>query len=583
MGTNRMAGAAVALAVAGAALASHATVSFTTAPYVAGAYTRSVVFADLDRDGRPDMLVACTGENNLAVFHGNGDGTFRTPPAKYPTGSRPISVAAGDLDGDGNPDAVVSIFDGSLLQAFRGDGAGGLAFWRTIGPVNRDPIFAFVDDVNHDGRNDIVSVQYYPGGATVFLNNGSGFTAASTFSAGTHVHWAAMADFDGDGYRDLVMANSFSGNTSVHRSLGNGSFVNASALISIPFPYSVAAGDYDGDGLPDLAVLGGNFSPPYEVRVYRGNGAFGFTRTHTLAGGFGPCIEFADVDGDGLDDLHVVGDSFLPSSVLHTYLADGTGGFEPRVDTPVGASPYYVAPADLDGDRDIDLVVANSGDPVSLTVLRNGATPSNRPPAAEAGPDRTVECASPGTSVALDGRDSSDPDGNPLTYVWTGDFIGGTATGATPTVVFEGSPAVHSVTLTVEDGRGGSSADTVLVTVIDTTAPLLSVSGLPTELWPPNHRMVRVLPSITSADACDSAPTVTVTVTSSEPDDGLGDGDTVGDVVVHSPADIEIRAERSGTGAGRTYTFTWTATDSSGNRAFLTTRVIVPKAQGKAK
>jgi hypothetical protein len=102
-------------------------------------------------------------------------------------------------------------------------------------------------------------------------------------------------------------------------------------------------------------------------------------------------------------------------------------------------------------------------------------------------------------------------------------------------------------------------------------------------LWPPNHRMVRIRPTVSASDDCDLAPVVTFSVTSSEPDDGLGDGDTSGDIVVHSLTDIELRAERSGTGPGRTYTLTWTITDADGNSSTFTARVKVPKSQGKSK
>jgi hypothetical protein len=81
---------------------------------------------------------------------------------------------------------------------------------------------------------------------------------------------------------------------------------------------------------------------------------------------------------------------------------------------------------------------------------------------------------------------------------------------------------------------------------------------------------------VTASDICDPSPKVTLTVTSSEPDNGSGDGDTTGDIVIHSPTDVELRAERSGNGPGRTYTLVWTATDDSGNHKSFTAYVTVP-------
>jgi hypothetical protein len=98
----------------------------------------------------------------------------------------------------------------------------------------------------------------------------------------------------------------------------------------------------------------------------------------------------------------------------------------------------------------------------------DSSAPANRPPAASAGDDQTVEAtSSAGAIVSLDGSASSDPDGDGLTYTWTGPF--GTLTGATiaPLVPL----GIHAITLTVDDGRGGIASDTVQVTVQSTTPP----------------------------------------------------------------------------------------------------------------
>ncbi|GAI23760.1 unnamed protein product, partial [marine sediment metagenome] len=97
----------------------------------------------------------------------------------------------------------------------------------------------------------------------------------------------------------------------------------------------------------------------------------------------------------------------------------------------------------------------------------------NRPPVAYAGPDQTVECASnteEGTKVQLNGTGSSDPDGDPLTYTWTGPFIESPATGPTPTVTLsDGCPGDYVITLVVNDGTVNSEPDDVVITVQDTT------------------------------------------------------------------------------------------------------------------
>jgi hypothetical protein len=118
------------------------------------------------------------------------------------------------------------------------------------------------------------------------------------------------------------------------------------------------------------------------------------------------------------------------------------------------------------------------------------------------------------------------------------------------------------------------------VTVIDTEAP--AIDRLKTdkkELWPPTHHMVSVNVSYVANDNCGEVMT-SLSVSSNEPEDGLGDGDTSPDWEVISDHDVRLRAERAGTGDGRIYTITITATDLSGNITTATTTVSVPLSQG---
>lgn len=204
----------------------------------------------------------------------------------------------------------------------------------------------------------------------------------------------------------------------------------------------------------------------------------------------------------------------------------------------------------------------------------------NQPPTADAGADQTVECAGDATSVTLDGSGSSDPDGDALTYAWS--WTGGSASGVSPTISL--ADGTHTITLTVDDGKGGTDTDEVVVTIEDTTAPTLSFALLTTELWPPNHTMHTVA-TVSASDICDASASVAITVTSNEPDNGLGDGDTVGDWAIIDNGDgtysVQVRAERGGTGTGRIYTITATATDDAGNASSSSGQVNVPYSKKK--
>ena len=240
---------------------------------------------------------------------------------------------------------------------------------------------------------------------------------------------------------------------------------------------------------------------------------------------------------------------------------------------------------DADGDGDFEKTITSD----------NELTPEefNIDPIADAGADQVVECAcntSQGTKVTLDGTDSNDAEGDPLTYTWTGLFVESPANGPTPTVtLLDGCPGEYVITLIVNDGIEDSGPDEVVVTVQDTTPPEFSLSVEPNVLWPPNHKMVLIMPSWEVSDNCDESVDVTlVNIIMNEGDemdtfDGVyditvGDGHTVGDIQVDSDG-IWLRAERSGTGGGRVYTITYQAVDDSGNTAQATADVTVPHDQ----
>ncbi len=136
---------------------------------------------------------------------------------------------------------------------------------------------------------------------------------------------------------------------------------------------------------------------------------------------------------------------------------------------------------------------------------------------------------------------------------------------------------VTTVIFTATDDSGNAVSKSMTVTVVDTTPPTISVSVMPDSLWPPNHKMVDIQATVSANDICDASPDVVLTsITSDEPDNGLGDGDKPNDIDITTLFTFKLRSERSGEYDGRVYTITYTATDDSGNSASATDTVIVP-------
>ena len=196
----------------------------------------------------------------------------------------------------------------------------------------------------------------------------------------------------------------------------------------------------------------------------------------------------------------------------------------------------------------------------------------NRPPVANAGPDQRLECAGGGARATLDGSASLDPDGDSLRFEWTD--ANGVAVGHAATVTVDLPLGTHSFALTVDDGRGLKSTDGVVITVSDTSPPVLArVAATPDALWPPNHRMVPVAVEASVADRCDTAAACRiVSVSSSEPAAGPGAGP---DWEITGDLTVSLRAERSGRGPGRAYTITVECRDGSGSRTTGTATVAV--------
>jgi len=430
-----------------------------------GGQPESVVVADFNGDGIPDIAVANAAGDPLTILLGNGDGTF-TAAAIPTTCSEPVTLAAGDFNGDGKVDLAVGCQDSFALTILLGNGDGTFQATSVSPTLAAVPIAIASGDFNGDGKTDLAVASGYSGTVTIFLGNGDGtFQAVSTSSSvGTEPVSIAVADFNGDGKADVavVSSNEVSGNyfNTVHILLGNGdgTFTAAANQNAGYFGSSIAVGDFNDDGKPDLAVAdsGG-------VEILLGNGDGTFTASSiSVAGADYGSVAVGDFNGDGVPDL-AFGSYSASGNTVAVLLGNGDGTF--NAVSPISVASEPQAPAIAVGDFNLDGipdVAATSSftlngsqeDSVSvfLTQLQETATAtaSGISPS-QAGPDNVV-----------------------ASYPGDGSYA---ASVSAPTQLYQVQPPPQPTTTTLSVTANGSSVTTVVAGTVVTLKAAVKASG----------------------------------------------------------------------------------------------------------
>ena len=344
----------------------------------------SAAVADLNGDGKPDIVVVNQQSSTIGVLLGNGDGTFQ-PVVTYSAGGQlPSYIAIADVNGDGKPDIVVaSLWTNVGVLLGNGDGTFQPAVIYDSGGV--EPEGVAVADVNRDGKPDLIVANFGTNTVGVLLGNGDGtFQPAVTYDAGgDDPLYVAVADVNGDGNPDLVITNMYSPSSSdlaVLLGNGDGTFQAPVTYGSGAWePMSIVVADVNGDKKPDLVVAncesssGLSCGQPSEglvgVLLGNGDGTFQPAVPYDSGGGLLQSAAIADVNGDGKLDLLTA--NF--ENNVGVLLGNGDGTFQPPLTFTACVYPIWIIGADVNGDGLLDLVVAcHSG---SVGVLLNNSGP----------------------------------------------------------------------------------------------------------------------------------------------------------------------------------------------------------------
>ncbi len=308
-----------------------------------------------------------------------------------------------------------------------------------------------------------------------------------------------------------------------------------------------------------------------------------------LAVGYGSAAGFANLTGPATA-MHIHSPAgpgtnagvVIPLLAYHFPAANPTNGGVIFGDVPVGTNDVANLLAGLNY-LNIHTTEYPGGE------IRGQLIPTlNSPPTVTCPADATVECGTP-TEVTVV---VSDADGDAMTVVWSvngvarqTNMVAASSPPAPANVSFVASLPLgtNHVAVHVTDSATNSASCSTIIKVVDTTPPVIeAVAADPSVLWPPNHKWVDVRVMARVTDTCGSTTWKIIGVTSNEPVNGLGDGDTSPDWMITGDHTLKLRAERSGKGNGRIYTISVQAKDESGNLSLIkTVTVKVPKSQGK--
>ncbi len=340
-----------------------------------GAPNGSTSIADVDGDGNQDILITGPDENNeptATLYLGNGQGSFSKAGADL-TGVRGGSTSIADVDGDGNQDLLITGSDENndpTATLYLGNGQGGFeeASAGLTGVSGFRGGSTSIADVDRDGNQDILITGNDENDnptATLYLGDREGgFTEAGAGLTGVREGSTSIADVDGDGNQDLLIAgNGKNGrSTTLYLGDGEGSFTEAGAGLIRVGSSSTSIADVNGDENQDLLITGTGENGEPTARLYLGDGRGEFFETRaglTGVGRFsrGGSTSIADVDGDGNQDLLITGpdESNRPTATL--YLGDGQGEFSEAGAGLTGVEGGSTSIEDIDGDGDPDLLI----------------------------------------------------------------------------------------------------------------------------------------------------------------------------------------------------------------------------------
>jgi acetyl esterase/lipase len=342
----------------------------------AGKSPQSIATGDFRGIGIQDLAVADSGSNDVAIFLGNGNGTFRLAET-ITVGRTPSFVTVGDFNGDGIPDLAVADSGSNEVSILLGHGDGSFDLPHSYS-VGKNPQAIAVGHFTGQGSTDLAVANKDSNNVSILLGNGDGtFHPGATLAVGGAATSVVAADFNGDGNQDLTVTvydsthpATLPGHVSIWLGTGEGTFLLGQNYLVGTAPGAITVGDFNGDGNPDLAVANVT-SDSVSILLGKGDGTFR-VRTYQV-GGQPTTIAVGDFNGDGIPDV-ITANRYATVSVLS---GQGDGTFAPSQDFWAGADPVSLAIGDFNGDGKQDVAVAQLYSSQVSILLNNGPQPED--------------------------------------------------------------------------------------------------------------------------------------------------------------------------------------------------------------
>ncbi len=331
------------------------------------AHPHSVVVTYLNNDTNLDMVIANSGNQNVGVRLGYGNGTFAIETT-YSSGANflPQYATIGDFNKDNQVDIAVANILNDSINVFLGfeNGTFGNPGTYATGDGSQ-PYWISVADFNNDSRLDLAVANSGTNNVGVFLGyNTVTFNRQKPSSCGLGVspQFFVVRDFNNDNRLDIAVADFNNHDVGIHLGYGDGTFAPQKIYLtgSNAWPCSIAAADFNNDSQLDLVVTN-CYSDNVGVFLGHGDGTFGSQKLYSTGNGSVPAfVAVGDFNSDNRLDIVVANYGTDNLSIFLGY-GNGTFSMQATYSTGYGSSPNFIVVGDLNSDNNLDIVVANSG------------------------------------------------------------------------------------------------------------------------------------------------------------------------------------------------------------------------------